>query len=609
MYECCDCHIDGVENVETVVQEPTLISNEPMTDAWVIFGEVWIFEVSSLNLAVALGYAGAKQKFAQRDAHSTRSASVMSLRLEDQALLRGTSIVQVLRRLGSELRVNSLSKDFSPQEALELQLDELQRDGLWDSASPKGENMHRRCGWYGRSQEVKEIDYFISHCWQDGRFAKTVALLIHSNLWTAIFVSTVVAFVMSALTRVKLLPAVRPAPEDNAHFPWALCIGMLTFFLVLCTWHQPRALLCKLMRRSHAATYTYFLDKFCVHQGNLTLKQQGVRSFAAFVAASKNLLLLWSPQYFTRLWCTLELAALVKSKSHLGTLPLRIMPLQLAKVSLVSWVCAFLVFTLYQFNKVVGKPIPELAILAAALLVGGYGWGAALRQYARDRKAMGEQIGSFSVQSAKCSDPRDRTWVERTMLRWFADLESCNQHIRRGLEEQISDALGPETHFPTSLAMPIFLVNLGARANVFSELDYVAAGYYDLHTFRRTMGAIGQASGALALLPASYRLSLCFATRHSWPVEVLINCLLSFALTAMAFCIFFLNFWVVADESRSDWTVSVAVLQILFLMWLQRGSLHFQRRAVRKNRPLGGGSSGEALGQASVATLGMRPDC
>lgn len=88
------------------------------------------------------------------------------------------------------------------------------------------------------------------------------------------------------------------------------------------------------MRRSHAETYTYFLDKFCVHQGDLTLKQQGVRSFAAFVAASNNLLLLWSPQYFTRLWCTLELAALVKSKSHLGTLPLRIMPLQLAKVSL-----------------------------------------------------------------------------------------------------------------------------------------------------------------------------------------------------------------------------------------------------------------------------------
>ena len=33
----------------------------------------------------------------------------------------------------------------------------------------------------------------------------------------------------------------------------------------------------------------------------------------------------------------------------------------------------------------------------------------------------------------------------------FADLESCNEHIRRGLEDQISDALGPETHFPTSL--------------------------------------------------------------------------------------------------------------------------------------------------------------
>ena len=34
------------------------------------------------------------------------------------------------------------------------------------------------------------------------------------------------------------------------------------------------------------------------------------------------------------------------------------------------------------------------------------------------------------------------------------ELKICqgNQHIRKGLREQISDALGPESHFPSSLA-------------------------------------------------------------------------------------------------------------------------------------------------------------
>ena len=37
-------------------------------------------------------------------------------------------------------------------------------------------------------------------------------------------------------------------------------------------------------------------------------------------------------------------------------------------------------------------------------------------------RAMKEQIDGFSVQAASCSDPKDRAFVERSMLRWFHNL-------------------------------------------------------------------------------------------------------------------------------------------------------------------------------------------
>ena len=169
--------------------------------------------------------------------------------------------------------------------------------------------------------------------------SQVVALCIYNNLWMAILISVCLATLCILLVKLQLLP-VAPAGNGNSlpHAPWALHIGMLSFFLALFSFHHLQALWTR---------ETFFLDKFCVHQGrglsllvyiynvynmmllckiicntynkieiichghvsgtiiagNEGLKQQGVRSFAAFVAESKHMLLLWSPTYFTRLWC------------------------------------------------------------------------------------------------------------------------------------------------------------------------------------------------------------------------------------------------------------------------------------------------------------------
>ena len=464
----------------------------------------------------------------------TESAGLhLSLGLQDMKLLRGTSLVKVLNHFGCELRPNSLNQSLTPEEAATL---------------------------YRKSFEVKKLNYFISHCWKDERFAKVIALLMNNNLNVAMVGSTLVATALTILTRLKLLP-VKKRGDGNLvdHFPWALSGGMLFFFLVFFTWHYVPT------RRPPI----YFLDKFCVHQADDKLKQLGVQSFAGFVAQSDRMLLLWSPEYFTRLWCTLELAALVKSKllqdSQVSG-SLKILPLKLAKVSFFTWVTVFLVYATNQFNRILGRPLPDLYILGAALWICTFVLTRALRQYAHDRKALHHQMETFSVQDSQCSDDRDRRWVERSMLRWFEDLERCNQHIRQVVRDQVEEGLGPERHIPTHLVMPVFLVNL------FNEADYFAGGYHD-HNFRIPLAALGFAAFALVLLPLSYRLCYCFAERRSWPMELLINfCIASF-IVLFAFTVYVITHFVVANPETSVVVLAIPAVEIAVALWLQRRSV------------------------------------
>lgn len=57
--------------------------------------------------------------------------------------------------------------------------------------------------------------------------------------------------------------------------------------------------------------------------------------------------------------------------------------------------------------------------IAAYLQIAGF------RRYARDRRFLEQQLRSFSVQEAKCSDAQDRHTIEATILSWFetSDLE------------------------------------------------------------------------------------------------------------------------------------------------------------------------------------------
>eukprot|EP00929_Paragymnodinium_shiwhaense_P117945 TRINITY_DN8944_c0_g1_i1.p1 TRINITY_DN8944_c0_g1~~TRINITY_DN8944_c0_g1_i1.p1 ORF type:complete len:551 (+),score=8.18 TRINITY_DN8944_c0_g1_i1:100-1752(+) len=145
------------------------------------------------------------------------------------------------------------------------------------------------------SEEVCEIDDFLSHDWGTSRAQKFVTLCCLYNERAACIVSCCSAIPVHAVGSMHAWASIFVRPT-------AIC--PVIYFGVL--FFGQRLMAC-LMSRKYISYG--FLDKLCICQTDEVKKAAGIKGLGAFLRASKRLVILWSPRYFSRLWCTYELVA------------------------------------------------------------------------------------------------------------------------------------------------------------------------------------------------------------------------------------------------------------------------------------------------------------
>eukprot|EP00928_Gymnodinium_smaydae_P053971 TRINITY_DN37828_c0_g1_i1.p1 TRINITY_DN37828_c0_g1~~TRINITY_DN37828_c0_g1_i1.p1 ORF type:complete len:614 (-),score=119.80 TRINITY_DN37828_c0_g1_i1:38-1879(-) len=279
---------------------------------------------------------------------------------------------------------------------------------------------------YELSAPVDHLDAFISHNWSTSRHEKFLALAMHFNLGIALASAALASTVAFALTAKGLLPLMDVVydPDKGGTMQlgcWCQCIGITSFLLTLLFGRE-------VLRLLGATGPKVFLDKVCVHQVDEEMKLKGIRSLAAFLYSSSNMVVLYSDVYLQKLWTVYELATflLLFPSSRLY-----VQPVLLTKVVLMGMltVCASrLAFAFYYFRirrfiildfhisqftmgRLTTWMVPELAIFLPFLLL----MVVVLRRWAAQRLKIYTQLRSFNIYQASCLNEQDRVVVERNV--------------------------------------------------------------------------------------------------------------------------------------------------------------------------------------------------
>lgn len=305
---------------------------------------------------------------------------------------------------------------------------------------------------YKLSTPVDQLDHFLSHDWQTSRWLKYLALLVLFNSRPAAIATFVVSVSVGVVYSVLGL---------RGGIQLTL-FADLAFFIIFCFWQRLRR--CILRR-----PVMVFMDKLCIAQHDERLKEAGILGIAAFLKCSKRLTILWSPQYFARLWCTFEVATFLNQgqTKNIDIIPVG-MSLLLILLALhmkfqamsIHWSLHIQQFEVAEssfFDNLLIIFLESLLMLPLILYIG--------IGLMKEVDELPEQLQTFQVRKTKCfcctskhqhpksgaTLPCDRRAVYKQLWDWYSEdgkssktaaLDSFDHHVRDDLASSVMRSIG-----------------------------------------------------------------------------------------------------------------------------------------------------------------------
>eukprot|EP00929_Paragymnodinium_shiwhaense_P041408 TRINITY_DN21503_c0_g1_i1.p1 TRINITY_DN21503_c0_g1~~TRINITY_DN21503_c0_g1_i1.p1 ORF type:complete len:604 (-),score=38.45 TRINITY_DN21503_c0_g1_i1:144-1955(-) len=279
---------------------------------------------------------------------------------------------------------------------------------------------------YELSKKVGEIDCFLSHDWGTGRWQKFLSLCYFFNLKSAVTVSCLCA-----------VPLAWIGASSGITSKLGGLARLVCPFVYFGTFMFGRRL------SSLFTTPDFvFLDKVCIHQTDDTLKAGGINGLAGFLRASRRLLVLWSPRYFSRLWCTYEIVAWCHlhgvDSSRITFLPVHWSTLHsMIVVAFAAYPVLQVPFKLYDIKNLFVLRVGTFALLAPLA------WK--VMTLTREVNLARFQMDGFAIRDAKCfccthshrhPDTGDRMSCDRRLV--YATLHDWHEQTCADSEDRCS---------------------------------------------------------------------------------------------------------------------------------------------------------------------------
>jgi hypothetical protein len=258
-----------------------------------------------------------------------------------------------------------------------------------------------------------------------------------------------------------------------------------------------------------AARRNCFLDKMCIDQRTSESRARGIDQVGRFLYNSEELLILWSPDYFSRLWCCFEMAvylhllqtgdgepgsheigalerqtSTLKKQSNAQPRKIVVVPVALVRCGLLLFVFCTLGLLALRLTTLLGINFARdsnlyLALRTAFALCFFVPMSAVFRDLAKSRRELNNQMRSFTFSEARSLCEEDRHLLQHIISVTYRSGDPADsgddgmarfeQHVRSRMPTVVNSLLGQPSVLPTKL-----LALLGSTFWIYC-LDGVAA--------------------------------------------------------------------------------------------------------------------------------------
>jgi len=299
------------------------------------------------------------------------------------------------------------------------------------------------------------IDRFVSHSWRGSRFAKwaNLAHLHHfrvATLSTAVYWLVVTAGGMWWRSR---------SGEALMSFRTSFCVYSIAPLLIMCTivaFAQSFGMGC-------VAT-TCFVDKLCIHQTDARLKLAGMRSLGQFLDISERMTVLWSEDYFQRLWCIFEVATFGSRK---GAAAMEVLPLWIAPFLYGMLITNSLVMVFASWLQSSTLFLDLLDVFGASLGIGlfsvicnflpGVLTCMILRYKVIKHREAEAWVLEFNLDECKVAVESDRLLIYSEIAKLFGSEARFEEYVRTDLLAHLRRTLGAPEDVPTAWGATIYM--------------------------------------------------------------------------------------------------------------------------------------------------------
>ncbi|CAJ1374082.1 unnamed protein product [Effrenium voratum] len=322
----------------------------------------------------------------------------------DHEIVRGIPLRESLKNWGRLWR-------WSP-----LDLAEEDRKSLWN-----------------RSKKVEGYDIFLSHTWLTKGRWKVLTLLLRSGWYMMLLGWVLFAALAMILCSYEVLPMSSSWLVELDGWTGHCTMGYWIWILSITGAFLGLFLSVYLPERIFKSSVC-FLDVVSIHQTDSALMERGIYGLGGFLKVAKELRVLWSPPYLSRLWCVFELAA-YRTANPKGKIVLN--PLFIESVCTIMFFGSLLGSLLLQYTM--------LRKMNATVKNSAYSFGTlpllvaihVLRREVKLRHLLATGLRDFDLNDAECRNDFDREFIYAGIIQWYGSKEAFTKYVRGTLRREL----------------------------------------------------------------------------------------------------------------------------------------------------------------------------